>query len=321
MKKVSFKKLASIFLGFMACVIMTLPVVAAQSAPSVELMYLEFERNSAGGCSPSFYFRNNSGKEIKYLDLTFALFNRVGDLDFDTITGEPTFSLRIVGPIPADDYGNLAYDPDSTMSADEPFTRKYKFTGYSIVYNGDVKPVCVDEFGNYFFNTGSLIDYDTCVFLTEEEVNSRLFYRIVNAGVQWYSRTTYDVKLQNIIVTYMDGTAESIDGALAEAKRYNTGLTNKPFVEQLSDYSAVYNYQDYRKLNQDLVSLYGDNQYKYFQHFVSSGMKEGRQGSTEFNLAAYKANNPDLVAAFGDDNVKYYEHYISSGKAEGRKAV
>ena len=119
----------------------------------------------------------------------------------------------------------------------------------------------------------------------------------------------------------MDGTSETIDGALAEAKRFNTGLTNKPFMEQLSDYSAVYNYKDYRKLNQDLVPLYGDNQYKYFQHFVSSGMKEGRQGNAEFNLAAYKANNPDLVAAFGNDNVKYYEHYISSGKAEGRKAV
>jgi hypothetical protein len=53
---------------------------------------------------------------------------------------------------------------------------------------------------------------------------------------------------------------------------------------------------------------------------VTNGMKEGRQGSSEFNLNTYKANNPDLVAAFGDDNVKYYEHYISSGKAEGRIA-
>ena len=57
-----------------------------------------------------------------------------------------------------------------------------------------------------------------------------------------------------------------------------------------------------------------------FEHFVTNGMKEGRQGSSEFNLNTYKANNPDLVAAFGDDNVKYYEHYISSGKAEGRIA-
>ena len=59
---------------------------------------------------------------------------------------------------------------------------------------------------------------------------------------------------------------------------------------------------------------------KYLEHFVNSGMKEGRQGSSAFNLAAYKANNPDLVAAFGEDNQKYYEHYISSGKSEGRKA-
>ena len=64
----------------------------------------------------------------------------------------------------------------------------------------------------------------------------------------------------------------------------------------------------------------GANQKALFEHFVTNGMKEGRQGSSEFNLNTYKANNPDLVAAFGDDNVKYYEHYISSGKAEGRIA-
>jgi len=54
---------------------------------------------------------------------------------------------------------------------------------------------------------------------------------------------------------------------------------------------------------------------------VTSGMKEGRRGSSEFDLNTYKANNPELVAMFGDDNVKYYEHYIASGKAEGRTAA
>ena len=73
--------------------------------------------------------------------------------------------------------------------------------------------------------------------------------------------------------------------------------------------------------NMKLAAQYGANQKALFEHFVTSGMKEGRQGSAGFNLSAYKANNPDLVAVFGDDNVKYYEHYISQGRAEGRVAV
>ena len=123
MKKVSFKKLVSIFLGLMVCVIMTLPVVAAQSAPSVELMYLKLEKNSVGGCSPTIYFRNNSGKEIKYLDWYFTLYNRVGDLAYDEITGKSTVSLRIVGPIPPDSYKPLL--DDYGIEADLPFPRVY----------------------------------------------------------------------------------------------------------------------------------------------------------------------------------------------------
>ena len=79
--------------------------------------------------------------------------------------------------------------------------------------------------------------------------------------------------------------------------------------------------RDYLTYNPDLAALYGADQKKLFDHFVTSGMKEGRRGSSEFDLNTYKANNPELVAMFGDDNVKYYEHYIASGKAEGRIAA
>ena len=89
----------------------------------------------------------------------------------------------------------------------------------------------------------------------------------------------------------------------------NASLDNLPYEQLLSQYSAVYNYKDYVAYNADLVAVYGENPWKLLQHFINSGMKEGRQGSSEFNLAAYKANNPDLVALFGDDNAKYYEHY------------
>lgn len=96
---------------------------------------------------------------------------------------------------------------------------------------------------------------------------------------------------------------------------------NRLYIFELIPVKRLYNYQDYLRLNPDLADIIGTNQKALFEHFISSGMKEGRQGSMGFNLSAYKANNPDLVAVFGDDNVKYYEHYISQGRAEGRVAV
>ena len=89
----------------------------------------------------------------------------------------------------------------------------------------------------------------------------------------------------------------------------------------MAKYMGANKQENYAIYNSDLISVYGENPWKLLLHFINSGMKEGRQGSSQFNLAAYKANNPDLVALFGDDNAKYYEHYMSSGKSEGRVAV
>ena len=137
-----------------------------------------------------------------------------------------------------------------------------------------------------------------------------------NAG--WVSNIIDYIDVDKAVITYMDGSVETVTN-LESKYRWMTPQ-NPPFAQQLAQYQAVYNYQDYLKLNPDLADAFGANQKALFEHFVTNGMKEGRQGSSEFNLNTYKANNPDLVAAFGDDNVKYYEHYISSGKAEGRIA-
>ena len=51
-------------------------------------------------------------------------------------------------------------------------------------------------------------------------------------------------------------------------------------------------------------------------HFEASGWKEGRDPSAAFSLRDYLAANPDVVAA----RVNPLSHYIQSGKAEGRAA-
>lgn len=88
------------------------------------------------------------------------------------------------------------------------------------------------------------------------------------------------------------------------------------------DYSPVFNAQYYYNAYPDLQTAVGNDAQKLLQHFVTSGMKEGRTASAEFNVHDYMANNVDLIPVFGmKDLSAYYYHYIQSGKAEGRIAV
>ena len=88
------------------------------------------------------------------------------------------------------------------------------------------------------------------------------------------------------------------------------------------DYSAVFDADYYYNTYADLKAAIGNNPKKLLQHFVNSGMQEGRRGNAEFDVYAYMENNPDLVQVFGtDDLTSYYLHYISYGKKEGRTAA
>ena len=172
-----------------------------------------------------------------------------------------------------------------------------------------------------FFVCPSGNSSNECVYLSEDEIVNAMFdYDVAEfPDIAWYSRVVDYLQVDKVVLTYIDGTTETLTNV--DSKYRDMSLQNPPFVQQLAQYQAVYNYQDYLNCNPDLATQFGANQKALFEHFVTQGMKEGRQGSAEFNLNAYKANNPDLVAMFGDDNVKYYEHFISSGRAEGRVAV
>ncbi len=56
------------------------------------------------------------------------------------------------------------------------------------------------------------------------------------------------------------------------------------------------------------------------RHFLTNGMKEGRNASVNFNLDVYKFNYEDLRNTFGDNNRAYYEHYLTNGINENRIA-
>ncbi len=310
------KKLAGLLVtAVMLCGCLGLSAMAAK--PNVELKSLQLIWGKNYAYDPILYYRNNTQKPIKYLEWYVTAYNRVGD----SVPGDATKILTAVGPIPPFWVERTTGFPLYTRlegKSDNPF-KYYRETNYRLLVNEELLMVYQDAYGNFFVQPSNLM---TATYLTEDEVQNSMFRDWCEfSDIGWYSTVLYKFVADKVVVTYMDGSVETITNLDAGTGDRSIVLKNPPFVQQLAQYQAVYNYQDYLTYNPDLAALYGADQKKLFDHFVTSGMKEGRRGSSEFDLNTYKANNPELVAMFGDDNVKYYEHYIASGKAEGRTAA
>lgn len=88
------------------------------------------------------------------------------------------------------------------------------------------------------------------------------------------------------------------------------------------DYSTVFDWEYYYNTYPDLQQNIGKDANALFQHFLTSGMKEGRSGNAQFQVKAYMYNNLDLLPIYGAKDLSlYYTHYITCGKQEGRKAT
>lgn len=86
------------------------------------------------------------------------------------------------------------------------------------------------------------------------------------------------------------------------------------------DYSAVYNFEYYIGNYTDLAAVFENDPAGALEHYVTYGIREGRQANYDFNIEAYKNNYVDLRKAFGDNNQAYVEHYINYGITERRDA-
>ena len=87
----------------------------------------------------------------------------------------------------------------------------------------------------------------------------------------------------------------------------------------LKDLTYVFNYKYYADKYPDLKNVLGYNESLLRNHFLTHGIKEGRQAHPNFSVKAYKARYSDLQKAYGDDNMKYVQHYMKYGVKEGRK--
>ena len=95
-------------------------------------------------------------------------------------------------------------------------------------------------------------------------------------------------------------------------------VTQVPATQTTTGWDCIYNETYYRTNNPDVDKAYPGDSKGIFEHFKTSGMKEGRRGSSEFDVTSYRTKNADLNATFGDDLPQYYYHYMNTGKAEGR---
>ena len=131
----------------------------------------------------------------------------------------------------------------------------------------------------------------------------RRYYKSIGISCYNYNGTLYWVQLFGID----DASSES---TMSAPETIYNGV----------DYSGVYDYDYYISTYGDIKAAYGSDSKAALQHFVLFGMREGRQGNSEFNVTYYKNRYVDLRSAFGNDLVAYYTHYIYCGKNEGRDA-
>lgn len=87
------------------------------------------------------------------------------------------------------------------------------------------------------------------------------------------------------------------------------------------DYSPVFDAKYYADRYGDLKAAYGYNAAALFTHFITHGMREGRQAIDTFNVQVYRARYQDLQKTYGDNLPRYYQHYVQFGHNEGRNAT
>ena len=91
-------------------------------------------------------------------------------------------------------------------------------------------------------------------------------------------------------------------------------------IEAKTQYDNItFNGEYYLNNYSDLRNAFGNNYGAAYNHFITCGIKEGRQGSPFFDVIFYLENNSDLRNAFGNNYEAAYNHFITCGIKEGRQ--
>ncbi len=161
------------------------------SKKSINIYSVDFDINTADGVSPFIYWRNDSGKTIKYINFTAIPYNAVGDIVYSEIGGKSTAILSVTGPI------------DSFNNEIDIRGSYFKYLHYSMrpVYQdiyGDKEGMYYIEYwvSEYYYLTDQ--DFDNC-------------YKKSSWRPVWYNSTVSSIKITSVEIIYMDGSTETIN--------------------------------------------------------------------------------------------------------------
>jgi hypothetical protein len=103
------------------------------------------------------------------------------------------------------------------------------------------------------------------------------------------------------------------DGGYCDLARFKPIAADDPIVFDASYYLAEY---------ADLRAAFGTNAAAARNHWLTSGIAEGRHASRQFDSVWYTAMNSDLAAAFGTNHTAALNHFLAQGLPyEGRRGA
>ncbi len=82
--------------------------------------------------------------------------------------------------------------------------------------------------------------------------------------------------------------------------------------------AQVFDAEYYSEKNPDVVAVVGTNATALMNHYMNSGVYEGRDASATFNVDAYASANTDVAAVAAGNYEVLFEHYVGSGINENR---
>lgn len=115
-------------------------------------------------------------------------------------------------------------------------------------------------------------------------------------------------------------------GVVVAPRKLNSsgdGIELRVRVEDLDKYvdGRVFDWRYYLERYPDLPEHGVNTRAEAERHWMSYGLREGRQGHLHFQVREYLSMYGDLEAAFGDDRGLAIEHYLLHGLQEGRVGV
>lgn len=124
--------------------------------------------------------------------------------------------------------------------------------------------------------------------------------------------------------TVIGATSTTAEAKTTKRTRATKAATVKADTKLADAVSSVFDAKYYAEQYPDVVKVLGSDPKVLLNHYIKSGMKEGRNASATFNFDAYVSANPDIVAAFGRDEASkalYFNHFASHAAKENRIAT